>query len=134
RPGELCRQLPVLIVAHENAEAVPVQIAGQLMGGKEAMKQTRVAVQVFVGSKVQGQDLAGGVIHSTEQVPAWGLLPEPRVFAGIDQDQRSSSGLAPPAATVPGSTAPSHGRDAGRLPQASHGLATDVELLEFAQL
>ena len=80
------------------------------------------------------QDLAGGVIHSTEQVPAWGLLPEPRVFDGIDQDQCSPSGLAPPATTVLGSTTPPHGRDAGRLPPTSHGFATDVELLEFAQL
>jgi hypothetical protein len=66
-PLEFFLEAPVGVVAHEDAEAIAVEGHGQPVARGELPEQGEIAVQIFGGPEVEGQEGAGGVVDGAEE-------------------------------------------------------------------
>jgi len=128
-PGQLFLERPVRVVAHQDPTAIAVQRQRHSVPLDQVAQQHDVAVQVLGGTERQGQDLAGGVIHSPEQAVGHPGVREPRERAAVDQYQRPAARRPLPAAVVAGWAPPPLGRQPQPLALAAHAGRADRQPL-----
>ena len=131
---ELFLEAPVDVIAHEDAEAIAVERHGQSVPEPARLAQQReVAVQVFGGAEVQGQDGAGRVIDRAEQEER----ASPCRASQTDCHRRARGSPWPGGAGgglgLAGSAA-AFGRPAHAPSEAPDGVAADRQPLDLAEL
>src|SRR5207253_1270353 len=111
--GALLVDRPILVVAHEHAQAVAIEVARQTVTRREPPQQLGVTVQVFFGAQVQREDATGGIVQRPQQARPRLIGTEPRMIAGIDQHQRAFARFAQPPLTMLRGSMTSRRSDAG---------------------
>ncbi|MGH7326110.1 MAG: hypothetical protein ACREJ9_15905 [Candidatus Rokuibacteriota bacterium] len=78
------------VVADEEVEAIAVEGQGQTVVDEQVLKEGGVAVDIFGGAEVQGEDLGGGVVHGPEERELRSAVPEPCERAAVDLHERAA--------------------------------------------
>jgi len=118
--GELFFHGPVIVIAHEGAEAVAVEFQGQARSREHLAEGHGVSVEILVRAKGEGHDGAGGVVLGGEGGEPGAVLAEPGVLARIEENPMAGAGLALSAPEVAGRAAPVLGWAAELEANASH--------------
>jgi hypothetical protein len=124
----------VAIVTHEDVEAVAVERHGQPVGREELPAEREIAVQILLGTEVQGQDLAGGVIDGAQQGEGGAAGFEPGEGAAIELDQAAGGQFAGAPGAMARGPAPAHRGAIEPEPEAPHGGPAHRQAMDLAQL
>jgi len=130
---ELFLEAPVRVVADEDSEAVAVEGHGQPVAGGELPEQGEIAMQIFRGTEVQGQDGAGRIVDGPEEAHGRPRA-EPVELTAVDEDEAAHR-RAPGAAgsVLGGPAAPLRGQTE-RPSEAADRLAANRQAFDGAEL
>ena len=136
--GELFLEAPVIVIANEDAVAIPVETEGDAEAAEQALEQAKIAARIFGREKFGDQNFAGGVVEKAEQGKLWAAIFEPAMQAGIEQNHFAFAGAGQATLAMSGSTTFAGRADPGRAQQTAKGFAPQREafLLDqfFAQV
>jgi hypothetical protein len=122
------------IAPHQDRGAIAVAGDGQAARGEHGLEHDGVAMQIFGGAEVQGQDLATGIVERPVQRQRRAPLLQPGGGTPIEQHQAAYPGLgeAPPAMArgAPGV----HRRAAQGEPDLSDRLPAERQALHLLKL
>ena len=123
--GELFGERPVAVVAHRDPGAVAIERLGHPAGGDEIPQRLGKAVQVFVRTSHQAEQLAAGIVERADQREGRMVLPEPGELGAVDQHQTADAAGTQPPAMVARRTPPPLGGEPQRPSDQSHRLGAD---------
>ena len=132
-PLELFLEAPVRVVAHEDAEAIPVEGHGQARPHGELPEQGEIPMQVLGGPEVEGEEGAGGVIDRAKQEQRR-VGAEPVELAAVDEDEAAHGRAARAAGAVLRGPAPALGWPPLRPSQPADRAPADRQALDLAEL
>src|SRR2546425_4743527 len=125
---------PVAVVADQDVEAVAVDRERQAVLPEDLVEDDGIAVEIFGGAEVEGEELGGGVVDGAQERHGRPAPFEPVKGAAIDLDEGAASGLAGPPAAMRAGPAPPAGGVAQGPPDAPHRVAADGEVLLLLEL
>jgi len=131
--GELFFHRPVIVVANEDAVAIPVETERYAKAAQQAAEQAEIAARVFGGKEFGDGDFASGVIQEAEQGELRAAIFQPAVKAAIKQQHLALASAGETALAMGGSTAFAGRSDPGRAQQTAEGLAAEGEAFLFDQ-
>jgi hypothetical protein len=118
---------PVVVVADENAAAIPVKGDGNAKAVENPLQESEVALRGFSGEELGGQDFVGGIILHTQSGEMRTTTLEP-VVRGTVQLYQFSFAPRPLTALAMSQRAAFAGRaDAGSAEQTAKGLTAERE-------
>src|SRR5437879_6651391 len=124
---------PVVVVAHEDVEAVAVDRERQAVLPEDLVEDDGVAVEILGGAEVQGEEPRGGVVDGPQECHRRPTLFEPVKGAAIDLHQTAGGGFPrAPTAVEPGPTAPPRGL-LRRAPEPAHRGPADGQVVLHLQ-
>jgi hypothetical protein len=136
--GELFFHRPVIVIANEDAVAIPVETERDAEAAEQAPEQAKITVRIFGREEFGDENFAGGVVQKAEQGKLWTAIFEPAMKAGVEQDHFAFASAGQAALAMSGSASLAGRADPGRAQQTAKGLAPDREafLLDqfFAQV
>src|SRR5213593_92475 len=134
RAGELFLERPVGVVADEEVEAVAVEGERQAVLGEELVEQGGVAMDVFGGAEVQGEDLRGRIVDGAEEHEGRRRGAEPGEGAAVDLHEAAAGGFGGAPAPGPGRAPRPLGWAPEGATESADGLATHPEAMLLIEL
>jgi len=123
----------VIVVANEDAVAIPVETERYAKAAQQAAEQAEIATSVFGGKEFDDGDFASGVIQEAEQGELRAAIFQPAVKAAIKQQHLALASAGETALAMGGSAAFAGRSDPGRAQQTAEGLAAEEEAFLFDQ-
>jgi hypothetical protein len=131
--GEFFIEGPVLVVSHENTEAIPVKLDGEPVGLGHTAQEFGIAVQVLVRAEVEREDLPRGIVDRAHE-RGLAIAAEPGEFARVHEHHGSTPGLPQAAGTVLHRAAAASGSDPRVPSDTPQEFPRDDDPLHFAKL
>ena len=133
-PGQFFFGRPVVVVADENAAAIPVKGEGNAKAAEKALQEPEIALGGFRGEELGGQDFAGGIILHAQSREIGTTTFQPVVRGAVQLYELSFVPRTPTTLAMSGRAAFARRADARDAKQTAEGLAAEREAFLLDQL
>ena len=125
--GELFFDGPVIVVANEDAVAIPVETEGYAKAAQEAVEQAEIAAGILGEEEFGDENSARGVVQEAQQGELRAAIFQPAVQAGVQEQHLAFARTRQTALAMSGSASFPGRADPGRAQQTAKGLAPERE-------